>query len=103
MAFETDEERKRNVPQGVKKEDWEDFVAMLGTESSIRRSESGKYARGKVQSIQRTGRLGSARTAEAIVSFYLFSYIFSYFPIFSPKCLNNIFFIEKGKSRTHFQ
>ncbi|KAF6153088.1 hypothetical protein GIB67_034810 [Kingdonia uniflora] len=57
-AYETNEERKRKRPKGVKKEDWIEFVDRLSTPKEQAKHEKEKAARSKMHSPHTAGRLG---------------------------------------------
>lgn len=66
--YQTDAERKRNVPNRVKPEDWERFVDMCSTTASQQLRAKGKRAREAVKSPHTSGRKGQARVAEELVN-----------------------------------
>ncbi|KAL5721761.1 hypothetical protein ACHQM5_005364 [Ranunculus cassubicifolius] len=64
--FETVQEQKRN--SGVKREDWELCVDLETTEEARIRRAKGMASRMQLKNPHTTGRRGSARTAEILVS-----------------------------------
>ncbi|KAL5708241.1 hypothetical protein ACHQM5_019059 [Ranunculus cassubicifolius] len=64
--YSTDTERRVNVPKGVKKEDWEEFVQICSTEEEQLKRGKGKLSRTKMKLPHTSGRRGAARTLEEL-------------------------------------
>ncbi|KAF6150276.1 hypothetical protein GIB67_033975, partial [Kingdonia uniflora] len=64
--YETNEERKRKRPKGVKKEDWIEFVDRLSNPEEQAKCEKGKAARSKMHSPHITGRLVASGKKEIL-------------------------------------
>ncbi|XP_058111142.1 uncharacterized protein LOC131254155 [Magnolia sinica] len=67
--YDNDGDRKKNCPNGVKLEDWVKFVDYESIEEAKSRRGKGKESRSEMKFPHTTGRQGSVRTAELIVSF----------------------------------
>lgn len=66
--YQTDVERKSNIPEGVKKEDWESFVELNSTSQAHSLRQKGKAARKALKCPHTSGRKGQARVAAELVS-----------------------------------
>lgn len=61
-------ERKSNIPEGVKKEDWESFVELNSTSQAHSLRQKGKAARKALKCPHTSGRKGQAWVAAELVS-----------------------------------
>ncbi|XXG82199.1 hypothetical protein AAC387_Pa10g0197 [Persea americana] len=61
--YQTDVERKSNIPEGVKKEDWERFVELNLMSEAHSLRQKGKVARKALKCPHTSGRKGQARVA----------------------------------------
>ena len=68
MINNTDAERRRALPQYLKREDWETFVDSEGSLDAELRRRVGKAARASLKSPHTSGRKGQARVADELVS-----------------------------------
>eukprot|EP00268_Persea_americana_P022405 TRINITY_DN2230_c1_g1_i2.p1 TRINITY_DN2230_c1_g1~~TRINITY_DN2230_c1_g1_i2.p1 ORF type:complete len:309 (-),score=56.34 TRINITY_DN2230_c1_g1_i2:270-1196(-) len=66
MINNTDAERRRALPQYLKREDWETFVDSEGSLDAELRRRVGKAARASLKSPHTSGRKGQARVADEL-------------------------------------
>ncbi|KAL5728888.1 hypothetical protein ACHQM5_001916 [Ranunculus cassubicifolius] len=69
-AYNTDEERKRNRPNGIKQVIWNKFVDNESSPAAQALRISGRIARQSMKTPHVSGRTGAARMAEALVLIY---------------------------------
>lgn len=64
--YNTDEERKRHCPKGVRQDIWNIFVDNQSSPTAQARRKAGKHARQAMKTPHYTGRTGAARTEESL-------------------------------------
>eukprot|EP00262_Sarcandra_glabra_P007786 TRINITY_DN2074_c1_g2_i1.p1 TRINITY_DN2074_c1_g2~~TRINITY_DN2074_c1_g2_i1.p1 ORF type:complete len:183 (+),score=16.94 TRINITY_DN2074_c1_g2_i1:591-1139(+) len=65
--YQTNVERKTNIPKRVKREDWETFVDICSTEQERIRREKGKSSREEMKNPHTTSRRGATNIAEELI------------------------------------
>ena len=101
MINNTDAERRRALPQYLKREDWETFVDSEGSLDAQLTRRVGKAARASLKSPHTSSRKGQARVADELVSLRISIYFSSSMYYVMPTFLPNIFSnnnILKGRS-----